>query len=212
MAEIHVNKKKNRSFWPWILGLAILVGLIWVVAELFDRDDDLGEPVVAEEVVEMEEPVMEIERTSAAPAVEEYIRFSEENANVDEMSLDHEYTSMGIEKLTEALNSLALAEAGNVDIEAKRQTLMQAANSIEEDPMAATHANSIRDAFMAAADLMQAVQRQNYPELGGAVSEVKTAAENVDPDVLTLDQKEAVKDFFDQAANALEQMSMQTAG
>lgn len=213
MAEIHVDKKKNPSFWPWILGLIVLVGLIWVLAEVFEGDDDIEEPVVAEEVQEVEEPVMEIERTSAAPAVEEFIRFANENADVEDMALDHEYTSNGIEKLTEALNSLALAEAGNnVNIEAKRQTLMQAANSIEEDPMAGTHANSIRDAFIAAADLMQAVQEQKYPDLANQVSEVKTAAENVDPETLTLNQKDAVKNFFDKAANALEEMSMQTAG
>lgn len=37
MADINVERKE-RSIWPWILGLLALLLLIWLLVELFDRD------------------------------------------------------------------------------------------------------------------------------------------------------------------------------
>ncbi|WP_225000271.1 hypothetical protein [Cesiribacter sp. SM1] len=40
MAEIRVEPKRKAPIWPWIVGILILLGLIWLLAEAFDRDDD----------------------------------------------------------------------------------------------------------------------------------------------------------------------------
>lgn len=46
MADINVERKQ-RSIWPWILGLLVLALLIWLLASMFNRDDD--ETVVVDE-------------------------------------------------------------------------------------------------------------------------------------------------------------------
>jgi hypothetical protein len=46
MADINVERKQ-RSIWPWILGLLVLAVLIWLLASMFNRDDD--ETVVVDE-------------------------------------------------------------------------------------------------------------------------------------------------------------------
>jgi hypothetical protein len=46
MADINVERKQ-RSIWPWIVGLLVLALLIWLLASMFNRDDD--ETVVVDE-------------------------------------------------------------------------------------------------------------------------------------------------------------------
>jgi hypothetical protein len=50
MADINVERKQ-RSIWPWIVGLLVLALLIWLLASMFNRDDD-DEVVVDETTVE----------------------------------------------------------------------------------------------------------------------------------------------------------------
>ena len=39
MADINVERKQ-RSIMPWILGLLVLALLIWLLASMFNRDDE----------------------------------------------------------------------------------------------------------------------------------------------------------------------------
>ena len=41
MADINVERKQ-RSIWPWIVGLLVLALLIWLLASMFNGDDDEG--------------------------------------------------------------------------------------------------------------------------------------------------------------------------
>lgn len=38
MADINVERKQ-RSIWPWILGLILLALLIWLLSSMFNRND-----------------------------------------------------------------------------------------------------------------------------------------------------------------------------
>lgn len=207
MSEIRVEEKKNRSIWPWIIGLLALVAVVWAIAEIGDEDDYENEVAATEEYMDTErqEVSNEIE-VYENEAVEEFVDFTRTEG---EMGLDHVYTSNGIMKLNAALEALADdATVGTTSIESKREMMREAANSIEKDPMAATHANSIRDAFMASANLLEAIQQNNYPNYASEVQELKQAAMDIDPDVLTLNQKEAVKNYFDKAAQVLNHMTI----
>lgn len=39
MADINVERKQ-RSIWPWIVGLLVLALLIWLLASMFNGDDE----------------------------------------------------------------------------------------------------------------------------------------------------------------------------
>jgi hypothetical protein len=39
MAEIRVEPKQRAPIWPWIIGIVILLGLIWLLVDAFERDD-----------------------------------------------------------------------------------------------------------------------------------------------------------------------------
>lgn len=50
MAEIRVEPKGKAPIWPWIIGILILLGLIWLLIEAFEQDD-----VYEERIEEREE-------------------------------------------------------------------------------------------------------------------------------------------------------------
>lgn len=50
MAHIPIERKSGGSWLPWLLGLLLLVGGVWVVAELVDGDDELERVETAGEV------------------------------------------------------------------------------------------------------------------------------------------------------------------
>ena len=51
------------------------------------------------------------------------------------------------------------------------------------------------------------MQEQNYPDLATDVEEMKTAANNIDGSVQTLQQKDQINKFFNEAADVLRKMS-----
>jgi hypothetical protein len=51
------------------------------------------------------------------------------------------------------------------------------------------------------------MQEEEFPDLSNDVQEVKTAAQNITPSTPTLDQKDQVKKFFDEAGDVLRKMS-----
>lgn len=40
MAEIKVEKKDKAPIWPWIIGILVLLGLIWLLISAFSDDND----------------------------------------------------------------------------------------------------------------------------------------------------------------------------
>lgn len=39
MAEIRVEPKRKTPIWPWIVGIIILLGLIWLLVEAFSNNE-----------------------------------------------------------------------------------------------------------------------------------------------------------------------------
>ncbi|WP_224995648.1 hypothetical protein [Cesiribacter sp. SM1] len=211
MAEIRVEKKDNKPIWPWIIGALLLIGLIWAVAELFDSEEPEREVAAVEQPVVEDRTVIEEERVAnnqmAAP-VSEYITFAEQDEQSPDMGLDHEYTSQGIQKLKAALVALADEHgAGNADIQQKKQDMEQAADKIQQDPTSLQHANTIKDTFTKASNLMASIQQNSFPDASDEVEEVKSAAESIDVNTQTLNQKDAVKEFFNESSEAIQAMA-----
>ncbi|EMR01923.1 hypothetical protein [Cesiribacter andamanensis] len=241
MAEIRVDRKdENRNpIWPWILGALVLIGLIWGVSELLDRDDDDDRMATRTETTDRglayeneEERVRNNAVTGyeAQGPVSDYLLFVDRNdddADLDrtnvsdrpadgtagtaattEMGLEHEYTSEGIRKLSAALTALA-ASSTDADIQQKRTAFQQNADKIQQDPMSLQHANTIRTTFTQAADLMATIKDRSYPDSDADVDEVREAAEAIDVNEQTLEQKDEVREFFRKSGEAIQAMDEQ---
>ena len=193
MAEIKIEKKP--PVWPWILLGLLLVGFLVYWFALRDNDKDK----MAMEEVENTETAT----TAPTGAVAEYIAFVDNDP--EPMGLDHEFTNEAFMKLTAATQ--AVADQADYDLKADLDQVKEYANKIEVDPLETTHANSIRKAAEILAGSLHKMQEAKYPTLANEAQSVVSAAGKIDPDVLTLDQKPAVKGFFSEAANLLRSMN-----
>jgi hypothetical protein len=191
MTEIKIEKKK--PFWPWIFLLLGIVAAIWF---FFFRNDG---SIMQEGSTETE--INNMQKNNSV--VSEYVLFIDNDPNV--MGLDHEYTSEAIDKLTLAVE--AKAKEQNIDIAADIANVMSFADQIKKDPTATNHSDKIRSAANLLSKALVQLQQQKFPNLATEATATGEAASAIDPKVLTLDQREVVKNFFKEAADLLEKMN-----
>lgn len=203
MAEIKIEKKS--PVWPWIIAALLIVGALLYFFVLKDDNNDNGLAGAAAGTTEETRAVDK--RAASAPAsrdsdeVGQYVQYVNEHGNMD---LDHEYTNDALLQLTEAVR----AKAGqlNHDIQADLEQVEELAGQIQQDPFETTHATKIRSAADILANAMANMQQQHYPDLNDKTQEVKQAAGQIEPNTLTLDQRDAVKGFFHKSAILLQSM------
>lgn len=233
MAEIRIEKKSN-TWLPWLLGLLALVLVGWAIFEIIEEDPMEDEITAIEEVEDMDDAEAvtlrnDPESDSRARAVNatDLDDFDGEwdglnadfDANFDyyitslekldaEMNLNHDYSNVALRALANSLVVLAREEglADEANVRQKAEMMRAKAAEITDDWRSPTHADKIRNAAMAAVNVMQEIQKAQFPELNEAVMEVKQEAQQIDSSTLTLEQKENVKSFFRTAAEALEEM------
>ncbi len=76
-----------------------------------------------------------------------------------------------------------------------------------KDPMSTTHADKIRSAADVLSTSLQNMQQAKYPGLSAEAADVKSAAAAINPETLTLDQRDAFKSFFRKVADLLNKMN-----
>lgn len=55
MAEIRVEPRKKAPIWPWIVGLILLLGIVWIVVDSLDSEEEYDENDTEEILEESEE-------------------------------------------------------------------------------------------------------------------------------------------------------------
>lgn len=135
--------------------------------------------------------------------VAEFVRFVESGKN--RMELDHAYTNEALNKLVQATN--AMANEVDYDVKADMDKVKQYADKITEDPSATTHADNIRKAADVVTGALVKMQKSKFPELSKEAEDLKGASASIKPEVLTLEQKDAVKSYFEKSADLLKKMN-----
>lgn len=207
MAEIKIEKKK--PIWPWIILVLVILAILYFLVFADDGDDDDMEEVTTEQVEEestwddeSETSAWDSESETSGQGVQSYLSYVSDESK---MGIDHEYTNNALIELMNAVQ--AKADDMNFDITADMQSVRQEAQAITEDPMATTHANTIKSAGSKLASILQKMQEQEFPNLNNDVEEVMTAANEIDGSVQTLNQKDQINKFFNEAADVLRKMS-----
>jgi hypothetical protein len=201
MAEIKIEQKKQ--IWPWVLaGLAITALLIYF---LLIRDNGKNTAALTEDdhyITNMNElTLVGVKENNVTVAA--YVNFVENSKG--KMSLDHAYTNEALLKLIEATN--AKADEVGYEVRADLEKVKEYANMITKDPFDTTHADNIRKATDVLTNVLQNIQKAHYPGLADEVEELQRASESIKPRVLTLEQKDAVKNFFAEASDLLKKMN-----
>ncbi len=200
MAEIKIEQKK--TIWPWLLLGLVIVALLVYFLVFNDNGKNTKGVTEADDITNTNESdlfgVKEDNGTVAA-----YVNFVENNK--EKMGLDHEYTNEALLKLIDATN--AMANEVGYEVQADIEKAKEYANMITNDPYETTHADNIRKADDILTNVLQNIQKAKYPGLADEVEELKSASESIKPGVLTLDQKDAVKNYFVKAADLLQKMN-----
>lgn len=215
MADIDIQRRTGPGPWVWILALLLLALLLWAIFAWAGRDEAEPAAVVDEPVVTPTPtaPVPAEETAAVPPPVAQYVTTCTPPLPADmEMGRQHEFTAECIERLAASLEAVTQRDqVAGTDVSQKLQTARQQAQNLRQSEATATsHAGTTRDAFTAAADLIEATHQagyQNVPGLGDEVSQVRQAAESVQPQTPMLEQKDAVHAFFREAGEAVRRMA-----
>ena len=183
-----LESKKRSSIVLWVLLVLIVIGGYVAYREFTTTDEHKATDT---ETIKGENA-----------AVTDYLQFINSGK---EMGLDHEFTNGALTRLIKAINSKA--EDADYSVTTDLEKVKEHAEQITKDPFETTHANSIRKAANILTDVMQNMQKAKYPDLTAQADGVRTAANSINPDVLTLDQRDAVKSFFQKSADLLQNMN-----
>lgn len=200
MAEIKIEKKK--PIWPWLLiGLVIVALLVYFL--VFRDNGENTETVTEQDSITNtnESDLLGVKENNGT--VVAYVNFVENNK--EKMSLDHEYTNEALLKLIEATD--AIANEVGYDVQADIEKVREYAKMIEQDSFETTHADNIRKADDILTNILQNIQKAKYPGLVDEVTALKSASESIKPGLLTLEQKDAVKNYFVKASDLLKKMN-----
>jgi hypothetical protein len=201
MAEIKVEQKKQ--VWPWwLLAGLVLVALLVYFLGFHDNDKNTEAVTQADYTTITNEPDRSGVKESNG-AVAAYVMFVENNK--ENMGLNHDYTNEALLKLIEATN--AKANEVGYEVRADIDKAREYAEMVTKDPHATTHADNIRKAADILTNVLQNIQKAEYPGLAGEAGELRSASESIKPGVLTLDQKDSVKNYFAKASDLLQKMN-----
>ncbi len=200
MAEIKIEKKK--PVWPWIIAALIIVAILYFFVFEDNDNDNQRVETTTEQVSERDttDAYKTTRNTGEVNAISDYTTYIDN----PQMGLDHNYTNGAIKKLIAAVE--AKARDVNVNLDADLNQAKEKAKAITKDPNSLKHANEIKEAGQIITRAMKTLQAQNFPNSGKEISEVETALKNIKNNQPTLEQKDAVKNFFSKAGIALTSM------
>jgi hypothetical protein len=209
MADIDV-RRRGLSFWPWILGLALLALIVWLLASQWGRDDraaDFGDRPAAESALPGPEPAP----AAVEPAALE--QFAQECAGTNaarQAGADHDYAVNCLRQLAAALEETARQQdVGLGAVQAQTQEIRDHARQLEQlPPESLEHSNHARLGAMAAVAALRTLdQSPATPDAGEQIGRVERTAQAIVARQLLLDQTQDVERFFQQAHAALRTLS-----
>jgi len=202
MAEIRLERKEGKG-WLWsLLAVVALVVLAWW---FFNRNDAVAAAGSSDST-----GVAAAYNRSGVPVAgggaEAFLAWvaTNDTARTSDGNLSHEYTATGIRRLADAIGSIARGDSlGGSQLADEVSALTTLAGQLQTEPQSLKHADLTHAAFAAAAQLLQDVQRRNFPNASAQVSSVREAADAVSKARPLLEQRTEINRFFASAAEAV---------
>lgn len=207
MAEIKIEKKSKKPIWPWLIGLLLLVGVIWVIGEVADSpENELAEREM--HLAPEARPGDDISdlgqmETAAANtvAIDDFLAFVDDDTVEDQLGLDHQTTADAFMKL-----SAALREVAGGQFEQEISGIEDDAREIQGNPESLTEAAIVGNAFTNAANVLEQIQTSQFPDAQNEMEDVFEVSRQINEDQQMNQQNENSDEFFDEAADVIEKM------
>lgn len=189
-----IKIEKMKPFWPWVLGIGIAAFLVYYIG-FKDQKETAPVNLVAVNLISVNENNV---------SVTAFIRFMEEDTM--KMELDPTFANEAFLKLIDATN--AMADEIHFDASSNMERVVKYVNRTLVSPAETTQANDFRRATdILTSTILKAMQQENYPGLGHELVELENASASINPEELTIDQKDAIKTFFQKTAKLLQKMN-----
>ncbi|HSO88105.1 MAG TPA: hypothetical protein VLQ91_16255 [Draconibacterium sp.] len=201
MAEIKIVQKKRTGLWL----LAVIVIAILLYFLVFRNNDKVN----TTEIVTKENYISETNDTNLLGVKENnstvaaFVSFIENDAS--SVSFDKAYTNEALSKLNAATE--AMAGEIDYDIRADLDKVKESAQLIANEPFETSKAKNIRNVTDMSTTSLQNMQLAKYPWLSDEVEDLRNASTEINPLALTLEQKDAVMNYFAKASDLLEKMN-----
>lgn len=216
MADIDVQRREGAPIWLWLVGAALLALLIWAIFAITGRDDEQIGMVQDTTMVAATEtaPVVTPAPVDGAPAaLTEYMNECrlEEGTRPEDMGVEHEFSVNCFERLASSIEAVAQQRAADAAVRQHVEVIRRNAQQIRQsDPISTEHAAQTREAAAAGASALEAMQQSAQTadaQLQSSVAEVRSAAQQISPDALQLEQRGDVRTYFARAGDALNRLA-----
>ncbi len=205
MAELHVQKKE-RSVWPWILLVVIVIALLfwWLAGR--DEGMDLSTTGVTDSTLVGEAPATTA-MDSASGRLDGNALASYEQFLADRSSraagVAHDYTADGLRRLAAAIDEVAGGDSvGGVALQPRIAEIRQRADAMQRAPNSDEHALMAREAFVLASSVIAQMDSTRGGANAAMTSSLRESAMDIEPSVPLLDQTDKIEQFFERAGNA----------
>ena len=233
MAEIKIEKK--TTLFPWLLGALLLAGLIYFIVVLVQSPQsstelskiesisqapplvqDLTQPnAIREEVITGDLETSNNVVKSKVPlqgdqmdelpdeAVASYVAFLRNNKKMD---IHHEYSNAALLSLIKAVQQTAVDH--DIEITADLNEAKESAAYITKDPYKLNHADHIKKASSLIMTAIKNIQKQSFPDMKEEIASLQNDVNAIETEMQTLEQKDKIRHFFNQAAVVLTKMEL----
>lgn len=200
MAEIKIEKKK--PIWPWILALLLIALILYFL--FFKETTVINEETTTNDtIVNTTEMVDEGDISDDLTDVAAFVAFlKNDNGN---MTLDHQYSHDALMKLIDATEEIS--EKSGFDSKIDLDNARNFAHEISKNPDATNHADNIKKSTDIISKVLQNVQKAKFSTLNAEAEKVKMSSAAINVKELALNQKEKIKNFFNDAADLLDKMN-----
>ncbi len=190
-----VSKIENKKpFWPWVMGIGILALLFYYIG-FKDQKETAPENLVTENLISVNENNV---------SVAAFVRFMEEDTM--KMELDPTFANEAFLKLIDATN--AMADEINFDASSNMERVVKYVNRTFASSAGTSQSSDFRHATdILTTTIFKGMQQEKYPGLSNELAELENASASINPDELTIDQKDVIKTFFQKTANLLQEMN-----
>jgi hypothetical protein len=202
MAEIKIVQKKQVGL--WLLAVIVIAILLYYFLVFRDNSNNIATEVVTETKSVSgtnKNNLLGIKENNNTVAT--FVSFVENDSS--RVGIDYAFTNEALLKLTAAINAMA-GEIG-YDIRADLEKLKESIVLISNEPFETSQAKNIRIAADNSVIALQNMQLAKYPWLTDEVEALKSASVLINPEKLTINQKDAVLNYFSKASDLLQKMN-----